>query len=457
MKQKEITCILEDLLSTGGDFAEVFYEDSSKKSFSFIDNHLDKLNYSNIYGVGLRLAKENNIYYASTNDLKTEELAKIVNDLKSNLNDQPLISKVTLKPLEEYKNATQNKYTDLEVKEKLREINDYIRSLDRRITQVSIVFLNDLKDITIANHTGLYKKEKRLYSRLYITVYFKDKDNIADESYSKGLTIGNELLDLIDYPKVLQELVKTGIDKLYAKPCIGKVMPVIIESGFGGVIFHEACGHAMEATSVADGLSVLSNSLGKKIASSKVTIIDDGTLENEWGSAKIDDEGHETQKNVLIKDGVLVNYLIDELNNRKMNLKTTGSGRREDYTFPPTSRMNNTYLAPGNDTLEDMLKDIKLGLYAKEMGGGQVSIETGDFNFACNTAYMIRDGKISECVKSASLIGNTKDILKEVEMVGSNLELGQGMCGSISGSIPVNVGQPTIKIAHILVGGEQNE
>lgn len=457
MEPKKIEHILTDLLSTGGDFAEVFYEDSFKKNFSFIDNCLDKLNLSNTYGVGLRLAKENNIYYASTNDLSEKGLSNIVTKLKNNLNDSPLIKQIKLQPLKEYQNNTENKYTDTEVKEKLREINDTIRSLDDRITQVSIIFLNELKDITIANHTGLYKKEKRIYSRIYITAYFKDKDKVSNESYSKGLTMGNGLLDLIDYDEVLKELVKTGIDKLYAKPCIGKVMPVIIESGFGAVIFHEACGHAMEATSVADGLSVLSDSLGKQIASPKVTIIDDGSLKEEWGSTQIDDEGHETQKNVLIKDGVLVNYLIDELNNRKMKLKTTGSSRREDYTYAPTSRMNNTYLAPGTDTLEDMLKDIKLGLYAKEMGGGQVSIETGDFNFSCSTAYMIRDGKICECVKSASLIGNTKDILKEVEMVGSNLELGQGICGSISGNVPVNVGQPTIKIAHILVGGEQNE
>ena len=244
---------------------------------------------------------------------------------------------------------------------------------------------------------------------------------------------------------------------MYASPCPGGEMPVIIENGFGGVIFQEACGHAMEATSVADGISVLSHDLNKKIANEKVSIIDDGTLYDEWGTTMIDDEGRETKRNVLIENGVLKGYLIDEINNHKMNMKPTGSSRRESYIYAPTSRMNNTYLEKGTDTFEDMIKDIKLGLYAKKMGGGSVSPETGDFNFACDLAYMIRDGKLAECVKSASLIGNCKDILASVEMVGDNLALGQGMCGSISGSVPVNVGMPRIKVSHILVGGEKSE
>ena len=266
-----------------------------------------------------------------------------------------------------------------------------------------------------------------------------------------------DFLDLIDFDSVCKNLIKDGLDKLYAKPCIGGEMPVIIENGFGGVIFHEACGHAMEATSVAPGLSVLSNELNNQIANSKVSIVDDGTLPLEWGSTNIDDEGHETKSNMLIEDGVLKGFLIDELNNRKMNMKLTGSGRRESYRYAPTSRMNNTYLLPGTDTLKDMLKSIKLGLYAKSMGGGCVTPETGEFNFACNLAYMIRDGKIAECVKSASLIGTCKDILKNVEAVGDNLDLGQGYCGSISGSVPVNVGMPRIKVSKILVGGENEE
>lgn len=457
MKKEQIENVLNNLASTGADFAEVFLEEKENKLFNYIDNCLDEFTISNQQGIGLRIAKDKNIYYGSTSDLSEDGVVSVVETLKSNINSEIIYQNIKLQELKEYHHTGKNKYSDLEIKEKLKELNAQIRKKDRRIIQVNIFLKNNLQNVTIANQSGLYKKENRIYTRLFIFVNFKDGENVSDVHFSKGYCKGNDFLDDISFDKIMDELVKTGIDKLYAKPCVGKVMPVVIASGFGGVLFHEACGHAMEAAFVAPHLSVLSDDLNKKIASSKVTIIDDGTLDGEWGSTQMDDEGKVTQKNILIKDGVLVNFLIDELNNRKMKMQTTGSGRRQDYTFAPTSRMTNTYLAPGTDPIEDMIKSISFGLYAKDLGGGQVSTETGDFNFSCDTAYMIRDGKIAECVKGATLIGNTKEILKEIEMVGPNLELGTGMCGSLSGSIPVNVGQPTIKVSNILVGGEKNE
>lgn len=457
MKKERIENILNELLSTGGDFGELFFESTSDKSFNFVDNKLDSLSINSIEGVGIRLAKKDQVYYASTDDLSDESLMYIIDTLKKNIDDKVIYNNIKLEKLKQYHNKINNKYTDNDIKKLLNNINDKIRIKDERIIQVNIKFVSEEQKVTIANHTGLYVSENRNRSRLFIIVNFKDNENVANISYSYGTSGGNVMLDEINFDDVIDDLIKKGLDKLYAKPCVGKVMPVIIGPGFGGVIFHEACGHAMEATSVADKLSVLSFDLNKKIASEKVTIIDDGTIDSSWGSTLIDDEGHITQKNILIKDGVLVNYLIDEINNRKMKMQTTGSGRRESYLFAPTSRMNNTYLACGTDKVEDMIKSIDLGLYAVKMGGGSVSTETGDFNFACDLAYMIRDGKIAECVKSASLIGNTKEILKEVEMVSDDLSLGQGVCGSVSGSVPVNVGQPTIKIGHILVGGTDEE
>ncbi|MDE6284416.1 MAG: TldD/PmbA family protein [Bacilli bacterium] len=457
MKKEKIENILEQLLSTGGDFAEVFLENRYSKAYNYVDNKLDAVNTSTSTGVGLRLAKENNFYYGSTNDFSEKGLNKIIDGLKQNIKDKVIYKNIALNPLKKYTHNGKNIHSDEEIKAILKEINDKVRKKDKRITQVNITVQNLEQTVTIANQSGRYVSEDRIRTRLFIRVNLQDGSNLANVHYSKGLSIGNELLDSIDYDAVIDELVQTGIDKLYAKPCMGKVMPVIIGPAFGGVIFHEACGHAMEATSVADHLSVLSDDLNQTIAAPKVTIIDDGTLSDEWGSTQIDDEGLETQKNVLIQDGVLKGYLIDELNSRKMDMAPTGSARRQNYTYAPTSRMNNTYLQAGTDSIDDMIKSIDLGLYAKEMGGGCVSTETGDFNFSCDVAYMIRDGKIAECVKAASLIGNTKEILKNVEMVSDNLELGQGMCGSISGSVPVNVGQPTIKLSGILVGGEANE
>lgn len=457
MKKERIETILNELTSTGADFAEVFLEDKTIKVFDYIDRKLDSLTISDSSGVGLRIALDNQVYYGATNDFSKKSINDVISNLTNNINSKVKYENIKLNRLKKYRNDTNTHYTDLDIKAKLKEIDDKIWNKDKRISQVSIILQNIEQNVTIANHTGLYKAENRIRSRIFITINFKDGEKLANIYYSKGLTTSADLLDTIDFDQVIADLIKDGLDKLYAKPCVGKVMPVIIGPGFGGVIFHEACGHAMEATAVADGMSVLSYDLGKSIASSKVTIVDDGTIDKEWGSTKIDDEGCETRKNTLIKDGVLVGFLIDELNDRKMHMGVTGSGRRESYLYAPTSRMNNTYLMPGNDSIEDMIKSIDYGLYAKKLGGGQVSTETGDFNFACDLAYMIRDGKIAESVKSASLIGNTKEILQKVEMVGSNLELGPGMCGSISGSVPVNVGEPTIKISSILVGGEESE
>lgn len=458
MKKERIEKILEGLLSTGGDFAEVFLEDKKTILFNYIDNSLDALNITFSSGIGLRLAKNNDVYYAATNNFSNKNVNALIDNLSSNISNDKNYKYVSLNRIKKYHNKNSNThYSNSDIKKIFNDLNKKIRDKDKRINQVNITLQNVLQNVTIARENGLYTSEDRIRSRIFIIVGFKDNDKVCNISYSYGLTTNFDFLDDINFDEVIDNLVSEGLDKLYAKSCIGGQMPVIIENGFGGVIFHEACGHAMEATSVADGISVLSNDLNKKIGSSVVNIVDDGTLDNEWGSTKIDDEGRETKRNVLIKDGVLKGYLIDEINNRKMNMALTGSSRRESYLYAPTSRMNNTYLEAGNSSFDEMIKGIKLGLYAKKMGGGCVSPETGDFNFACDLAYMIRDGKIAECVKSASLIGNCKDILQSVEMVGDNLSLGQGMCGSVSGYVPVNVGMPRIKVSHILVGGEKNE
>ena len=456
MKRERIETILNELVTTGADFAEVFLESNSTKVFNYIDKKLDALTINESNGLWLRIALDNQEYYGATNDFSSKGIKDVISNLTKNIDSEVKYKNIKLNRLKKYINDTNTHYTDADIKAKLASIDAKIWPKDKRISQVNIRFASTMQDVTIANQTGLYKYENRIRSRIFIIINFKDGDKLANIYYSKGLSSSADILDNINYDEVIDELVKEGLDKLYAKPCPGGVMPVVIGPGFGGVIFHEACGHAMEATSVADGLSVLAHDLNKKVASEIVNIVDDGTLDREWGSTKIDDEGCETKRNILIKDGVLVGYLIDEINNRKMHMKVTGSGRRESYLFAPTSRMNNTYLLPGNDSFEDMIKSIKLGLYAKRLGGGQVSPETGEFNFGCDLAYMIRDGKIAECVKSASLIGTTKEILQNVEMISNDLALGPGMCGSTSGSVPVNVGEPTIKVSSILVGGEQS-
>ena len=457
MKKEKLESMLNAMLSTGGDFGEIFVEETKTKTYNFVNHILDSYHIDYSTGLGLRLANNTNVYYAATNKFDKKNLLDIIGSLNKNIKDKIKFSNIKLKRLQKYKCNNETHYTNDELKKLFKKLDEYNRNFDSRINQVNISISNIFQKVTIARENGLYKSEDRIRSRIYITIGFKDQEKSCSITYSYGKTLGLNFLDEIDFKKELDITIKEGLDKLYAKPCIGAEMPVIIENGFGGVIFHEACGHAMEATAVADGLSVLSHDLNKKIANEKVSIIDDGTIDCEWGSTKIDDEGCQTKVNHLITDGILTGFLIDEISNRKMKMNPTGSSRRESYLYAPTSRMNNTYLKNGTDSFDDMIKDIKLGLYAQKMGGGSVSPETGDFNFACDLAYMIRDGKLAECVKSASLIGNCKDILSNVDMVGDNLELGQGMCGSISGNVPVNVGMPRIRVSKILVGGEKSE
>ena len=230
-------------------------------------------------------------------------------------------------------------------------------------------------------------------------------------------------------------------------------MPVIISNEFGGVIFHEACGHALEATGVAKGASVFAGKLGQKIANECVSAVDDPTIHNAWGSANVDDEGTPTRRNLLIDRGILKSYMIDRLGALKMEMEPTGSARRQDYTYAPTSRMSNTFLLPGEYYPEEIIAATDYGLYAKSLGGGSVMPSTGEFNFAVMEGYMIENGRITKPVRGATLIGKGNEVLTKIDMVGNDLARGQGMCGSISGSIPADVGQPTVRVSELIVGG----
>ena len=272
-------------------------------------------------------------------------------------------------------------------------------------------------------------------------------------SASPGARMGLELYETMTPEDTGREAARQAVTMLHAGYAPAGNMAVAIANGFGGVIFHEACGHSLEATSVATGRSQFCGKLGQQIASPIVTAIDDGTEPNSWGSNNIDDEGHPTRKLTLIENGVLKNYLIDRLGGRRMGMEPTGCGRRENYHYEPTSRMSNTYIAAGKDDPEEIIGTMDYGLYAAAMGGGSVNPVTGEFNFAVREGYMVRNGKIAEPVRGATLIGKGSEILQKIDRISSDLASAQGMCGSRSGSIPTNVGQPLIRVSSITVGG----
>ena len=281
----------------------------------------------------------------------------------------------------------------------------------------------------------------------------KDGDSQSGHS-APGAMMGYELFsDRVDVEAEARNAARMATTMLHADPCPAGVMPVVIDGGFGGVIFHEACGHSLEAQAVAFGNSEFAGKLGQRIASPIVTAVDDGTLPGEWGSLNIDDEGTPTTRLVLIQDGVLINYMVDRLNGRRMNMAPTGSSRRQDYTFAPTSRMRNTYIAAGSDDEAEIIATCGDGLYAKSMGGGSVNPVTGEFNFAVAEGWLIKDGKVDRPVRGATLIGKGAEVLKKIDRVGGKMWMAQGMCGASSGSIPTNVGQPMIRVTDMTVGG----
>lgn len=455
MNKKQYEEILNILSSTGSDFSEIFYEDEISKTYIMTNSILDDIAIKTKKGIGFRILKDGDVYYSSSNDLAYFNLKKIAENLSLNL-EEKTNKKISLKKLKIEKQNIKIKHsemTDERKKDLLKSLDQKIRSYSKYISQVSLYFVENDRNITIANSEEKFIQSESTLTRFICQIY-TEKNGVKEKNFvDKAVGKGYEILDEIDLEKLCLESAKIAVEKLDAETFKGGKLPVILCPGFGAVIFHEACGHGLEATSVAPKLSVFTNDLNKKIANKKVTLIDDGTMEGYWGSNIIDDEGNYTNKNILIEKGILKNFLVDKVNSEKMNIKENGCGRRESYLYPPTSRMSNTYLLPGNDSIEDMIKSIDNGVYCEKMSGGSVNTSTGEFNFAVDSAFLIENGKMTKRIKGITLIGTSKEILKNVEMVSDDLVISGGYCGSKSGMIPVTIGQPTIKVSEILVGG----
>ncbi|AJG97070.1 peptidase C69 [Clostridium beijerinckii] len=451
--------VLAKCLVTGGDFAEIFEENSINNSIALIDGKVDDAIGGRSYGIGIRIFKGLNSVYAYTNNNSLSGLldtayraALALGDVNKNeINSIVLTEKSisTIHPILYYpKDVAYDRKIAI-----LKSAYNAAKNYNSDISQVITSYADKEQNILIANTEGLYVQDTRIRTRLGISAIASKGSENQTGFEGPGRHMGIEMFDSVDPEYHGKEAARIAYTMLYAKNCPAGNMTVAIDNGFGGVIFHEACGHSLEASAVAKGNSVFANKLGEKIASTKVTAIDDGTVPNAWGSLNIDDEGNKTQKNILIENGVLKGYMIDKLNGRRMNMEATGSSRRQSYKFQPTSRMTNTYIAAGNDNPDDIIKSIEEGLYAKKLGGGSVNPVTGEFNFAVQEGYLVKNGVIQEPVRGASLIGKGSEVLMDIDMVGNNLDVAQGMCGSSSGSIPTNVGQPMIRVKKMTVGG----
>ena len=450
--------VIDHGLTLGADFAEIFVEKSQSSNVNTLGEKVQSVESGIDFGIGLRLVYGTKVLYGYTNNTCADEMMRILSDLAARDLRDPLVAMNAF----DYRDAPNHHPLKKPLSEDpaiesriayLLKADVAARAASNLISQTRGMCREVEQRIEIFNSEGLHTGDTRHYVRATMTSIASDGSKQATGMRSDGGMIGWEIAENLDAERTGAEAARQAIVNFGAKACPSGRMPVVIGNGFGGVIFHEACGHLLETTSVAKKASVFHDKLGEIIANPAVSASDDGTLTNEWGSLNIDDEGMETQQTRLIKDGKLVSFLVDRIGSQQTGYDRTGSGRRESYKYAPASRMRNTFIEPGDAEFDDMIGSIDRGIYAAQMGGGSVQPGTGEFNFAVTEGYFVKDGKIQHPVKAATLISTGPAVLKEISMVGRDFSLACGMCGSVSGSIPAAVGQASLKVDDILVGG----
>lgn len=452
--QKVIDCAL----TQGASFVDLFVEKHQALNIVLKSKKIDQISEGIDFGIGIRVLFGTKALYGYTNSSELDELIRITNLLctldKKNSSSFPINFNKTHIPKNSKNILGLHQTVKLEEKiHFLKMIDEAARTQSEKITQVVANASERYQQVEIFNSFGLHAEDERFYTRVSANAIATDGGKQDSGFYAPGGFGGWELTKKIDPKFIASEVVRSSITSLYADPCPAGKMPVVIDNAFGGVIFHEACGHLLETTSVEKKSSVFWDKKGEMIANAAVSAVDDGTITEGWGSISIDDEGMPTQKTQLIKNGKLENFMSDYLGELKTGHKRTGSARRQSYKFAPASRMRNTFIEAGPHKLEDLISSIDNGIYARSMGGGSVSPGTGEFNFSVQEGYLIKNGKIDKAIKGATLIGTGPETLKKISMVANNFQIMAGMCGSVSGSIPASVGQPAIKVDEILVGG----
>jgi TldD protein len=450
--------VVDHALSLGADFAELYVEKNRVSGVETLSSEVQAVQSGIDFGIGIRLIYGNKVLYGYTNKTELAELQRIITELSAKDLRDPVTERhpFNFTRPQEHHPASRPLSADANIESKVAYLlaaDKTARAASNMISQTRGNCMQREQAMELFNSEGLHTTDTRHYIRASLTAIASDGGEQATGSWNDGGLLGWELEDDIDAQKTGEESARQALVNLGARPCPSGRMPVVLGNGFGGVIFHEACGHLLETTSVAKKASVFHDQMGEMIANPVVSAVDDGTISNEWGSINIDDEGMETQHTQLIKDGKLTNFLADRLGAQQTGLPRTGSGRRQSYRFAPASRMRNTFIEAGNDELDDMIASIDKGIYASHLGGGSVQPGTGEFNFAVQEGYYVEDGKVQYPVKAATLISTGPAVLKEISMIGKDFSLACGMCGSVSGAVPTTVGQATLKVDDILVGG----
>jgi TldD protein len=449
---------LDHALRNGGDFAEVFVEDRRSSSARYDEGRAEELVSGRERGAGIRVVRGDTTGFAHTADLSPGGLVVAAEAAAAATRGGGGSSR-TVALSEAGAVATRSTVVLPETVEKRRKVDllaradAAARAESDAVTSVTVSYADAHRRIQVANSDGLLAGDDQVRTRLMVQCVATGDTGMQTGYEAPGRTLGFELFDEIDPEAVGRAAARRAVTLLDAVPAPSGKVPVVLRRGAGGVLFHEACGHGLEADHILKDASVFTGRVGEQVASPLVTLVDDGTYGHEWGTLRIDDEGKPAQRNPLIEDGVLTDYMWDFLRARKEGRRSSGNGRRQSYRHLPMVRMTNTFLLAGETDPADIVRGVDYGIYCAQLGGGQVDPATGDFVFGVTEAYLIEKGEITHPIRAAQLIGNGPEVLRMVDVVGNDFETWTGMCGKNGQSVPVSSGQPTLLVREMTVGG----
>jgi TldD protein len=450
--------VLGTALRSGGEFAEVFAEDKRSSSARLDDGRVEELTSGRDRGAGIRVVRGDTTGFAHTADLSENGLRTAAEAAAAAARGGGGGVKevaVTRRPVER-PHEVQIMPEDVPKAAKvelLQRAETAARGEGDAIRQVSALTADSRRHILIANSDGVLVEDDQVRTRFMVQCVAVGDTGMQTGYEGPGRTIGFELYDEIDVEDVARTAARRSLEMLKARPAPSGKLPVVLKKGAGGVLFHEACGHGLEADLVGKDASVFRGRVGEQVASPLVTLVDDGTYAREWGTYAVDDEGNPAQRNTLIEDGVLTDYMWDFLRARKEGRTSSGNGRRQSYQHLPMVRMTNTYVLEGEEDPDEIVRQTPHGVYCVQLGGGQVNTATGDFVFGITEAYMIENGEITDPIRSANLIGNGPETLQLIDAVGNDFDTWAGTCGKDGQGVPVSSGQPTLRVGAITIGG----
>ncbi|TMK89157.1 MAG: TldD/PmbA family protein [Actinobacteria bacterium] len=450
--------VLGTALRSGGEFAEVFAEDKRSSSARLDDGRIEELTSGLDRGAGIRVVRGDTTGFAHTADLSEDGLRSAAEAAAAAARGGGGGVKevaVTRRPVErphDVQILPQDVPKAAKV-ELLQRAEQAARGEGDSIRQVSALTADSRRQILIANSDGVLVEDDQVRTRFMVQCVAVADTGMQTGYEGPGRTIGFELYDEIDVEEVARTAARRSLEMLKARPAPSGKLPVVLKKGAGGVLFHEACGHGLEADLVGKDASVFRGRVGEQVASPLVTLVDDGTYAREWGTYAVDDEGNPARRNTLIENGVLTDYMWDFLRARKEGRASSGNGRRQSYQHLPMVRMTNTYVLEGEDDPDEIIRQTPHGVYCVQLGGGQVNTATGEFVFGITEAYMIENGEITEPIRSANLIGNGPEVLQLIDAVGSDFDTWAGTCGKDGQGVPVSSGQPTLRVGAITIGG----